>query len=282
MKKSQIIGLITDFGVRGAHYVAAMKSVIKTINIEAEIIDISHVIRPYSIIEGAFMLFYSLTDLPSGSIVISVIDPTVGTDRKIIAVRTSRDNIIIGPNNGLFTLISEKFNIKDLYEVSNQLLFYFGTTDNREISTTFHGRDIMASVAAHLSKGVTIESVGTKLKNEDIVIEERLKKPEFKNDRWFFTVLFTDEFGNIVTNIEKKDFLPYIKNIFTITAEKIFEAKYAATFADISDGYLGLIAGSSDFVEICKKNGSAAEILSFPKPGSELELNISNKTDINH
>ena len=282
MKKSQIIGMITDFGVRGAHYVAAMKSVIKTINVETEIIDISHVIRPYSIIEGAFILFYSLRDLPSGSIVIVVIDPTVGTDRKIIAVRTERDIIIIGPNNGLFTLISTKFNIKEVFEVSNQSLYYFGTTGNRKISTTFHGRDIMSAVAAHLSKGVTIESVGAKLKNEDIVIEERLKKPEFKNDKWVFTVLFTDEFGNIVTNIHKKDLLPYIRNNFTITAEIIYEVKYAGTFADISDGYLGLIAGSSGFVEICKKNGSAAEILSFPKPGSVIEMKISNKTDINH
>ena len=115
MKKPSIIGLITDFGVRGAHYVAAMKSVIKTINLEAKIIDISHVIRPYSIIEGAFILSYSLTDLPAGSIIIAVIDPTVGTDRKIIVVRTARDIVIIGPNNGLFTLISKKYSIKEVY-----------------------------------------------------------------------------------------------------------------------------------------------------------------------
>jgi hypothetical protein len=282
MKKSHIIGLITDFGIRGAHYVAAMKSVIKTINLDAKIMDISHVIRPYSIVEGSFILFYSIADLPSGSIVIAVIDPTVGTERKIIAVRITRDVIIIGPNNGLFTLISRKFNIKDVYTLSNQSLYYFGTTGKRKTSTTFHGRDIMAPVAAHLSKGAAIESVGTKIKNEDIVIEERLKKPEFKNDKWIFTVLFTDEFGNIITNIEKNDLLPYKKNIFTITAETKFEAKFAATFADISDVHLGLIAGSSIFIEICKKNGSAAEMLSFPKPGSKIEMKISNKTDINN
>lgn len=274
MKKSPIIGLITDFGVRGEHYVAAMKSVIKTINIEANIIDISHVIRPYSIVEGAFILFYSLADLPSGSIVVVVIDPAVGTERKIIAVKTARDIIIIGPNNGLFTLILKKFDIKEIYEVSNRSLYYFGTTGKREISTTFHGRDIMASVAAHLSKGVAFESIGTKLKSDDIVVEERLKKPEFENHKWTFTVLFTDEFGNIVTNIEKKDFLPYLKNTYTITTDIIREAKFAATFADISEECLGLIAGSSNFIEICKKNGSAAEILSFPKPGSELEMKI--------
>lgn len=275
MKKSQIIGLITDFGAKGSHYVAAMKSVIKTINAETTIIDISHVIRPYSIIEGAFILFYSLVDLPTGSIVILVVDPTVGTNRQIIALKTDRDIIIIGPNNGLFTLILKKYIIKEIYEISNQSLYYFGTMGNREISTTFHGRDIMASVAAHLSKGVVFESIGTKLNPEDIVIEERLKKSEFEDDKWTFTVLFIDEFGNIVTNIEKKDFLPYLKNTFTITTEIIREAKFAATFADISDECLGLIAGSSNFIEICKKNGSAAEILSFPKPGSDLEMKIS-------
>lgn len=275
MKKSQIIGLITDFGAKGSHYVAAMKSVIKIINIEATIIDISHVIKPYSIIEGAFILLYSMSDLPSGSVIIVVVDPTVGTDRQIIAVKTARDIIIIGPNNGLFTLILKKFIIKEIYEISNQSLYYFGTMGNREVTTTFHGRDIMASVAAHLSKGVVFESIGTKLKPEDIVIEERLKKPEFENYKWTFTVLFTDEFGNIVTNIEKKDFLPYLKNTFTITTEIIREAKFAATFADISEECLGLVAGSSNFIEICKKNGSAAEILSFPKPGLELEMKIS-------
>lgn len=261
MHHYKIIGLITDFGNKGQHYIAAMKSVIKKISETPLIIDIAHNIKPYSIIEGNFILFYSLRDLPFNSIILVVIDPTVGSSRNIIAVKLEDGRIIIGPNNGIFTLISEKYDFEKIYNISNEAYFYYGTNGYTKISSTFHGRDIMAPAAAHLINGIELDELGEKLSLKDLIVINELKEPIIEKDEIHCTIIYIDEFGNLITNIEEKNNKIMPNNQFLINYAKKAKLRRVITFNEIQDDELGLIAGSSGYLEICAKNQSASKIL---------------------
>ena len=255
------IGLITDFGNRGQHYISAMKSVIRKISEQAVIIDIAHHVKPYSIIEGNFILYYSLRDLPSYSILIAVIDPTVGTSRDIVAVKIKDERIIIGPNNGIFTLISEKYRIDKILSISNKDLFYYKGKKSTSISSTFHGRDIMAPVAAHLSNGTNIEEIGENLNIHDLVLINELKQPIIEKEEIICTIIYNDEFGNLVTNISENLIVSSQGSTWYIRSPQEVRLRHVKTFNEIMKDELGLILGSSGYFEICSKNQSASKIL---------------------
>ncbi|MHA1728340.1 MAG: SAM hydrolase/SAM-dependent halogenase family protein, partial [Promethearchaeota archaeon] len=193
---------------------------------------------------------------------------------------TGENITVIGPNNGIFTLISTKYEIKEIYTVSNQRFYYKGKNGQRKISQTFHGRDIMAPVAAYLSGGVPIENIGKKLNIDDLTINKELLGPKIeKNNLVRFMIIYTDRFGNLVTNIEKKEILHLLKNdkkefyFITGTHDKI-QISFKENFAEIPDNQFGFITGSSGFMEICKKKDSAAEFLGS-KSGDIMELLIN-------
>ncbi|HEX7627299.1 MAG TPA: SAM-dependent chlorinase/fluorinase, partial [Candidatus Methanoperedens sp.] len=150
-----VITLLSDFG---DVYPASMKGVILGIDPGANIVDITHSIPRHDIRAGAFILMTCAKYFPSGTIHIAVVDPGVGTKRRAIAIQTiSHDGEIhyfIGPDNGLLIPAAKSIGIIEVYEISNTNLF------GKNISCTFHGRDIFAPVGAHISKGSRIEDVG--------------------------------------------------------------------------------------------------------------------------
>jgi S-adenosylmethionine hydrolase len=141
-----IIALLTDFGNRGQHYVAAMKAVILRINPDVKLIDISHVISPYSIIEASYILKTTYTHFPKNTVFIVVVDPGVGSTREIILVKTKTNYVFIGPDNGIFPNTFSIEEISECYSIQNEEYF------NHPVSPTFHGRDIMAPVGAYIIK----------------------------------------------------------------------------------------------------------------------------------
>ncbi|MHA2182675.1 MAG: SAM-dependent chlorinase/fluorinase, partial [Promethearchaeota archaeon] len=126
-----IIGLITDFGTRGQHYVAAMKAVILNLSPSATIIDISHNISPYSVIEASFILKTTYKHFPEATVFIVVVDPGVGSNRKIIALKTKSNYFFIGPDNGIFPNAFNITEISDCRHIQNEEYF------NTSISPTF-------------------------------------------------------------------------------------------------------------------------------------------------
>lgn len=275
IENKKVIGLITDFGIRGSHYVGAMKTVIYKICPNAKIVDINHNIKPFSIVEANFVIYYALRDLPKESILVAVIDPGVGTSREIIAATTSKNVTVIGPNNGIFTLASEKFPFSEIYSIENRALFYNRKGVVGNTSSTFHGRDIMSPTAAHLYSGIDINRVGKRFDSRNLIkIEDLILNASNEDKTIDFTILYEDQFGNLITNIEPEIFHQYEQKKATLKHNDDIPIQKYNNFAEIPENTIGLIKGSSEFIEICKKNDSAAKFLKLTS-GARLSISFS-------
>ena len=184
-----VIGFLTDFGLDGA--AATCRAVMLGICRDAQIVDIGHTVRKYAIRDGAFLLRFSLPYFPVG-VHVGVVDPGVGTARRPIGIRTGRGDVLIGPDNGLLIPAAEALGgIEEARELANRELWLPATT------STFHGRDIFAPVAAHLAAGdAAFAEVGPAISIEELV---RLPEPEaVAADGTIETVVtYVDSFGNI-------------------------------------------------------------------------------------
>lgn len=184
-----IIGFLTDFGLDGA--AATCRAVMLSICRDAQIVDIGHTIRKYAIRDGAFLLRFALPYFPVG-VHVAVVDPGVGTQRRPIGVRTGRGDVLIGPDNGLLLPPADALGgAIEARELTNRDLWL------PVASSTFHGRDIFAPVAAHLAAGdAALDDVGPRIATEDLV---RLPEPSaHASDGMIETVVtYVDSFGNV-------------------------------------------------------------------------------------
>lgn len=231
-----IITLTTDFG--SGLYAGQMKGVILSINKEAKIIDITHNVKSYNIMEGAFLLGEVCSRFPAGSIHIGVIDPGVGTSRAGLIIETDKF-YFIGPDNGLFSWAIRGQKIKKIIQID--------TSKFEAASYTFQGRDIFAPVAAYISLGKKIENFGYQIKT---IKELKLKKN---------SIIYIDEFGNIVTTIRKA--FPLSKKITIFYKDRKIRAKFVKTFARVKPSEFVVLKGSSGYLEIDKNKDSAARDL---------------------
>jgi S-adenosylmethionine hydrolase len=187
-RERPVLAILTDFGLDGA--VAACKGVILGICRDAQIIDVGHSIRKYAINDGAFLLGFALPHVPVG-VHIGVVDPGVGTPRRPIGIRTGRGDVLIGPDNGLLMPAADALGgAIEARELTNRDLWLPVT------SSTFHGRDIFAPVAAHLASGdVPFSDVGEPIPVGDLV---RLPEPTAvaTSDAIATSVTYVDSFGN--------------------------------------------------------------------------------------
>lgn len=255
----RIIALITDFG-ESDYFVGSMKGVILSINPEVEIVDITHNIRPFDIFEAGFVLKSSFLFFPPKTIFITVVDPEVGSKRRIL-LAFYKNYYFIAPDNGILSLIMEENEESEVISVTSSHYFL------PKISSTFHGRDIMAPVSAWLSKGINISNFGEKC--NDWV---KLKFPEIKKlDEKVYEgeIIHIDRFGNLITNIPSS-FLEGKRSIRVEINGKIID-KFKRSYSEGSVGEPILIIGSSDFLEIGAFLSSAEKILNARK-GDKLRI----------
>lgn len=243
--KHALIALLTDFGSRD-HYVGTMKGVIKSISPDAEIVDITHEVSPHNIREAGYLLWASYRYFPRKTVFVSIVDPGVGSSRKIIAVQTS-SYTFVAPANGLLDWIVLQENVTQSFEILQP-----PTPLTGRISSTFHGRDIVAPLAAYISMGKPLRRFGK---------EFRLKKPApcLYSDSDNITVprlLHIDRFGNIVTNIPERLFDKCVVGVGTTKV-----SKHIRTYAEAPDSIPCLLVGSSGLIEVVVKEGSAAHTL---------------------
>jgi hypothetical protein len=184
-----VIGFLTDFGLDGA--AATCRGVMLTICPNAQIVDVSHTVAKYAVGDGAFILRSTLPFLPIG-VHVGVIDPGVGTERRPIAIRAGRGDVLVGPDNGLLVEPAEALgDVAEARQLSNRALWLPSTTH------TFHGRDIFAPVAAHLAAGdATFADVGDPLDPADLVRLER-RSARVGDGRIDAAVIYVDSFGNL-------------------------------------------------------------------------------------
>ncbi len=242
-----IITLTTDFGRKDA-YAGAMKGVILSVNPSARMIDLSHDIQPQNIREGAFVLASAYRFFPKGTIHVAVVDPGVGSGRKLICVKTPFA-YFMAPDNGILTPVFETEKFFVTREISNRAFF------RKKISSTFHGRDIFASSAAWLSKKNIFTRLGPVLKN---VRRISWPQPRVAKGRIIGEVLLVDHFGNLITNIKISHFGKRRRP--TVQVGKTGVRKWGQCYADGKPGQLMALLNSVDHLEIAVPNGSAAAL----------------------
>lgn len=247
---SAIVTLTTDFGTDD-HYVGTMKGVVLRINPRATLVDICHAIPPYDVLQGALTLAQAYRYFPAGTVHIVVVDPGVGSARRPIVADTGQHRFV-APDNGVLSFIYERESSVVVREITNDELFL------HPVSNTFHGRDIFAPVAAHLSRGVDFESVGPVISDHvrlDVPKPRRLGENLIQG-----SVLKIDWFGNIVTNLTPEDITPETRDVrVRIASTEISKLRH--TYSGANHGELFAIFGSMGFLEIAVNQGSAAELL---------------------
>ncbi len=252
-----IITLTTDFGLADG-FVGVMKGVIYSINRHALIVDITHHIPAQQVEVGSFILQNSYHYFPKGTIHIAVVDPGVGSQRKILAV-AANDHFFLAPDNQILKYIFYKNETLAVYEVLNQTYFC------SRISQTFHGRDIFAPVAAHLSKGLSLEKLGSLTTNYNRGL---IPAPKKMNKKIIGSILHVDNFGNLITNVEERHLSI---NQFVIKLGKIMIDGLSHSYSDVPSGKSLAIIGSSGFLEIAVREGNAAQQFALTT-GDSLEV----------
>lgn len=241
----RVITLLTDFGTSD-NFVGIMKGVILSINPGAVVVDITHQVPPQDVWTAAYLLATAHRYFPPGTIHVAVVDPGVGTGRRAIVLETERA-FFVAPDNGLLTPILKEEKIRRIIALTERRYWL------PEPSATFHGRDVFAPVAAHLSRGVPPEKMGSLI--EDPVLLEWPYPQKRPDGSIVGHVLHIDRFGNIITDIRREDLAGDV--VVEIADRRIRGLR--RTFAEVEVGEPLAYIGSTGRLEIAIRQGNAAE-----------------------
>jgi S-adenosylmethionine hydrolase len=243
------IALFTDFGADD-WYVGVMKGVILTVNPDARMIDVTHAIPPQDIEAGGFAVLVSCAYLPPESVVLVVVDPGVGGSRAIMCAR-SGGRLFVFPDNGVLTEVVDRDGLEMLVRVENRRFF------RDPVSSTFHGRDIFAPVAAHLSLGLSPGDLGPEV---DRFVRRRIGGPQAGEAYVKTRIRWIDGFGNLITDCPAR----LVREIserwggVSLDLGTPGVAPLADTYEASERGSSFAIIGSSGFLEVSVREGSAA------------------------
>ncbi len=258
------IAFLSDFGLKDG-YVAQMKAA--ALNIcDASFLDITHMVAPQNIYEAAFILRTTCPFLPRGTVVVAVVDPGVGTTRKGLVI-TTKNHILVGPDNGLLVPAAYQEGDFFVYEITNQKLF------NRSVSSTFHGRDIFAPVAAHILNGVPFTDIGHRIAD---FVDLQFEDATFKDGSIVGKILYVDRFGNLITNISQQliqEHIEYGKKLHIRTDAGILDVVYTPSYGFVPQGSFLMTIGSTGFLELAIHQGNAAATLNL-KPNDAVHISL--------
>ncbi|NOQ46396.1 MAG: hypothetical protein GQ559_06960 [Desulfobulbaceae bacterium] len=247
-----LITLTTDFGLQDP-YVGQMKGAILKRNITTRIVDLTHAIPPHDILTAAVTIRTSYRYFPKGAIHLIVVDPGVGSRRSILAAAGDH-HLFIAPDNGVLSMLAADNKLDTVHRVENSSLFPL------EVSGTFHGRDIMAPVAAALASGLPLNKVGQATKYDDCV-KLNLPLPVISDRSIEGRVLHIDHFGNIRTTITSKSLSRFQPSSFSgieIGSHRIHAI--SSTYSECPQGKLVAVIDSSGYLEIAVNKGNAADV----------------------
>ncbi len=234
-----MITLTTDFGLKDP-WVGSMKGVILSINPEARVVDITHLVSAHNMVEAAFIIASSVRFFPQGTVHLAVVDPGVGGRRRPIVVETE-DYLFVGPDNGIFTEALKREKVKRAIHITGREYML------PSVSHTFHGRDIFAPVAAHLSGGVEPQRLGPVL---DTLERLTLPAPSVAGDIVEGEVIYVDSFGNLVTNIDDALLRRPASHNLKVEIRGVTIEGLAESYEEGSDGGPVAILGSTGYLEI--------------------------------
>jgi S-adenosylmethionine hydrolase len=244
----RIITLLTDFGMADP-YVATMKGAALAVNPDAQLVDISHEIAPQDIADAGYVLAFSYRYFPVGTVHVAVVDPGVGGERRILAAEVE-GHLLIAPDNGLLSAVLLERPASRLVHVEKSVFF------RHPVSATFHGRDIFAPVAAHLSLGVDLDQMGPRTTR---YVQLEAASARTVGDALDGRVIHVDRFGNLVTNISSEQIAamegtgwPHVR------VGEAHIGPVRRTYAEAAIGEPLAVIGSSELLEISVNCGSAA------------------------
>lgn len=246
-----IITLTTDYGTSD-YYVAALKGVIVSIAPAARIVDITHDIEPQDIVSGAFVLRQAWTWFPPGTIHLAIVDPGVGTARRILLGRYA-GSFVVAPDNGLISFVHRELTLEAMHIVEDRRYFL------AELSSTFHGRDIMAPVAANLARGVAPREFGRA--TDRIELLDVPHRAQHGADGLIGRILHVDQFGTLVTNVHA-DQLALAGSLDRSLSVVIGDESIGPirrTFSDVAAGDAIALIGGSGYLEIAVNQGRAVD-----------------------
>jgi S-adenosylmethionine hydrolase len=248
--KPGILTLTTDFGM-GGPYVAALKGVLLDLAPGTQLVDVCHTISPQNILEGGFVLAGVVDAFPKGTVHLAVIDPGVGTERRLIAAKVAEQWFVL-PDNGLLTGVTRGRKPTEMWELTNPAL------QRSVVSATFHGRDILAPAAAHLITGGDPAALGPRRTG---FITLRNFEPTTDGSSFVGEVIYRDAFGNLITNITADHLASAPRDLWAIEIAGERIEGIVRTYSDRPTGTLIALVGSSGWVEIAAVNGDAARQL---------------------
>lgn len=246
-----LITLTTDFGV-SSPYVAAMKGSLLSICRNVELIDITHAIPPQDVRQAAVVLADVTPVFPRGTLHVAVIDPGVGTERRIVYAEIG-DQRYLAPDNGLLSYLTHRVQPHLIVEVTNRSYW------REAVSNTFHGRDIFAPVAGHLASGLAPDDLGS-VTNQ--LVDLDWPEPQYLPDQALGEVLYIDSFGNIITNLSLEELFPATDRADLVVSCNGHDiAGLQTTYGQRRSEELIALGDSQGRLEIARVNGNAAALL---------------------
>lgn len=260
------VTFLSDFGMAD-ETVACCKGLLLRRGVDLPLIDISHEVPPFDIISGGWMLAGAILYMPVG-VHLAVVDPGVGTRRNILVVKSSRGDLLVGPDNGLLIPAAERTGgVSACWSVERP------ASGIETASTTFHARDIMAPVVADLVAGMPPEECGTSLTRGDMT-SFPLPAPHTTPGKISGHVALVDTFGTIRTNIPWISLGSVGESGMRISCGWLFSIPIGSTFSDVNSGDLVALEDSWGFVSIAVNRGRASDILGF-KPGDPVSVEFT-------
>lgn len=247
---SPLVSLLTDFGVADT-YVGQMKAALLGVAPEVTLVDLTHAVPAQDVRAGAYLLWTAVEAFPPGSLHVAVVDPGVGSERRAVAARSQRGDVLVGPDNGLLVpALGLLGGLEAAVELTEPA--YWGPRR----SSTFHGRDVFAPVAGHLARGVPLERLGRPV--EKLEAPFSFPRPAEQGGQLVGEVLHVDAYGNLVTNIPASRLPPRFR--VYVGQAVISEAPHPHYMA-VAPGALLALVGSSGLLEVSVREDSAEDLL---------------------
>jgi S-adenosylmethionine hydrolase len=259
-----LITLTTDFGVCDS-YVAQMKGVILEVNPDVQIVDVTHAIPPQDVVRAAAVIAEIAGVFPSGTIHVAVIDPGVGSERTLLAAEAAGQRFL-APDNGLLTPLFRRFPPARIHRLADDRFW------RRPVSATFHGRDILAPVAAHWSCGADLTRFGPPVDLATLVTLS-VEEPRRVGSTLIGRVELADAFGNLITNIREPDLPAGDRNSLAISIGGERITGVHRTYSDRPFQAVVALIGSSGRLEIAVNGGNAAGKLNLGR-GAEVHVEL--------
>lgn len=258
-----VITLTTDFGTRDS-YVAAMKGVLLSLAPASNLVDVTHEIPPQDVFQASRVIQQASATFPEGSLHIVVVDPGVGSSRRILYAECNRQRYL-APDNGILTAVWLQTAKTD------RCAFSVERPDlcRKEISSTFHGRDIFAPIAGHLARGVMGSELGPEVERPRL-LPSPVPKVSTATGEILGEVVHVDRFGNLISNIPRT-MLPDAESNPIVQIGSVELPRIDTTYADFREGETGALIDSSGDLEIAVRNGNAAETLRQAR-GAEIRV----------